>query len=202
MNVQMMLLRENVGNLNDKDQQFAQSMLKQFARKGTLSDRQWPWVGKLVDKAVSGYPVPEQEGVGDFAEVYELFALARSNLKWPKVRLQLEDGTPVVLSVAGPRSRCPGTINVTDGRPYGDNVWFGRIDAEGTWTKGRVSDRQVEHVGALLRRLQRDPAAVAAKYGRLTGNCCFCHSPLSDERSTSTGYGPTCAKNYGLAWGK
>jgi hypothetical protein len=49
--------------------------------------------------------------------------------------------------------------------------------------------------------LAQHPAETAAKNGKLTGNCCFCTSALTDKRSTEVGYGPTCAANYGLPWG-
>jgi len=55
--------------------------------------------------------------------------------------------------------------------------------------------------GQVLKALAENPAAVAAAYGKLTGNCCFCGSNLSNARSTGVGYGKTCAEHYGLSWG-
>lgn len=42
----------------------------------------------------------------------------------------------------------------------------------------------------------------AALHGKMTGKCCFCNSPLIDQKSTDVGYGPVCAKHYGLPHGK
>jgi hypothetical protein len=58
-----------------------------------------------------------------------------------------------------------------------------------------------------LQALAKDPAKVASEHGRLTGNCCFCNHRIghgdkdksaSSERSRNAGYGPDCAKKYGL----
>jgi hypothetical protein len=54
----------------------------------------------------------------------------------------------------------------------------------------------------LLDALAADPERVAAAYGKHTGQCCFCGSALSDGRSVAVGYGPICAKHYGMAWGE
>ena len=46
-----------------------------------------------------------------------------------------------------------------------------------------------------------DPIAFAKKYGMGTGHCCFCTRPLCEEHSIAAGYGPSCARNYGMPWG-
>ena len=191
-----------VDKLSADDRRFADSLIRQFNQRGSLSDKQMFWVRKLADRVER----PEQHtccekktaNVGDFAGVYALFAKAMQHLKYPKIRLQTNDRKPVVLNVAGAKSRYAGQVNVTDGGSWGDNTWYGRIDQEGEWTVSNAADNDVADV---LRRLADDPAAVASEYGRLTGHCCFCNTELSDERSTEVGYGPICAKHYGLPWG-
>ena len=54
---------------------------------------------------------------------------------------------------------------------------------------------------SILAQLATQPAQLAAKHGKLTGHCCFCNSELSDEKSTNVGYGPVCAKRWGLPHG-
>lgn len=131
--------------------------------------------------------------------IYSLFKTAISHsLKYPKIRLLATDGTVVVLRMNGGKSRYPGTIAVTDDRPFGSNSYFGRIETNGTLTAGRDCTSAVI---ALLETLATNPAETAANYGKLTGNCCFCEAPLKDARSTSVGYGPICADHFGLPWG-
>jgi hypothetical protein len=145
--------------------------------------------------------------------IFELFERAAAHLKYPKVRLmvpgkQLQLGQPlgfldpkdeVVLARAGARSKNAGQIRVTDGREYGSNTFYGYIKNDGVFHQTKQITREVS---MLIEELAKDPAGVAAKYGQLTGNCCFCNRSLDDERSTAVGYGPVCAKHYGLPWGQ
>lgn len=47
-----------------------------------------------------------------------------------------------------------------------------------------------------------DMRGSVAHYGLEMGYCSFCNRPLSDERSIQVGYGPQCARNSRLPWGK
>ena len=191
-------LKQGLDQLSERDQEFAQSLIDQEARRG-LSDKQWYWVEKLADRAHAvSAPEPDPQ-VGDFTGVYAIFTRAREHLKFPKIRLQTADGEPVALGVAGPRSKRPGVINVTDGGRFGENRWYGRIETDGSWDQPR--DGVPANVVAVIQRLADEPATVASEYGRLTGNCCFCRRERSDERSTEVGYGATCADHFGLPWG-
>lgn len=141
-----------------------------------------------------------------FDGVIALMKRPGSALKFPKINLQIGEGATaqtIQLSIAGSRSRTPGVVNVTDGGPFESNTWFGKVTPEGQWMpSGRVSAATQASVATLLAALAADPAGTAAAYGRLTGKCCFCSKGLTDARSTQVGYGGTCAKNYGLPWGK
>ncbi len=135
----------------------------------------------------------------DLSGINKLFETATQNkLKWPKIHLNTLQGNPVMLYRAGARSKYNGQLMVTDGQRFGSNIYYGRIEENGTWHPAHASTKEVEQ---LLEQLAADPTATAAKYGKLTGNCCFCHKKLEDQRSTDVGYGPVCAKKFGLAWG-
>jgi hypothetical protein len=148
-------------------------------------------------------PAPRASvGLPSVAGVVELLAhAAEHGLKYPKLRLQLADGTPLRIHVAGERSRTPGYLMLTDGGKYPDNLYFGRISPAGDLEIGRDGHQRREQLVALLERLAAEPAKVAAEYGKLTGNCCFCKLTLTDARSTAVGYGPICAGKFGLPWG-
>ncbi len=167
--------------------------------------------GKGARHAIHGeeavaLPKPEAKAldtveVGDLAGVYELFEKARQHLKFPKVVLMLPSGGILKLSVAGPKAKKPGTINVTNGAAFGVGKWFGRILQSGTMEQGR-RDQPTSEMIDLLRMFAKAPADTAAAFGKLTGKCCFCNTALTDEKSTDVGYGPVCAGHYGLPWGK
>lgn len=135
----------------------------------------------------------------DSAAIYSLFETAVANkLKYPKIRLRASNGVTVVLRRNGDKSKYPGTIAVTDDRPYGFNSYFGRIETNGSFVNGRDAD---VFIGDLLAKLAANPAEVASEYGKLTGSCCFCEKSLTDARSSAVGYGPVCADKFGLPWG-
>lgn len=127
-----------------------------------------------------------------------LHASTTGRLKFPKIRLMDQDGLVIVLTIAGQKSRNPGTVNVTDAGSWQDRAWYGRIRLDGQF---EPSQRCASGVAELLQAFAADPEGVAAAYGRLSGHCCFCSAELTDDRSIEVGYGPVCAKHYGLAWG-
>jgi hypothetical protein len=132
------------------------------------------------------------------AGIQALFDKAMLHLKNPKIWLQTKSGKPVRLHRAGAMSRYKGQLMVTDGEDFGQNIFYGRIDQAGVFDERDESTQEVREV---LQELSNDPAGTASKYGKLTGNCCFCHRKLEDERSTAVGYGPICADHYQLPWG-
>ena len=184
-----------VPRMAQKDQDFASSLLGSWKKHGHLTDKQMYWATTLVARIDAPTATPVQ--VSGIGRIRRMFDAAASKLKYPKIWLGTE-AHPLRLSIAGPTSRHAGSIMVTDGRPFGSNRYYGAIDLSGNLKPGR--DLTAE-VSAELSELGADPEGKAGKYGRLTGNCCFCNTPLTDDRSVAVGYGPVCAKNFGLTWG-
>lgn len=159
-------------------------------------------VGVFYNNEVRAQQGPRTVDVGNFQGVIDLMQSGGAKLKWPKIRLALPDGMPVVLSLIGSGAN-KGAVNITDGGSYYDgNEWYGRVTPQGEWKKShKVIGSTMTSLTALLSQLAADPAATAAAYGKLTGQCCFCNKKLDDERSVAVGYGKTCAGNYNLPWG-
>lgn len=207
MNAQIEKLEAFLPQVSARQKDFAGSLIWQFKNKGKLSEKQWYWVQKLAEDAeTAGVPdfTKEVETVGSMQGLIGLFQTAKKHLKYPAIMLQLEDGSPVKLAISGPNSKTPGYVQVTDGGPFGANKWYGRVSPEGAWEKGKAAE--ADHamgrkVQTLLKAMAADPAATASQYGKLTGRCCFCNKGLDDPKSTAVGYGPVCAKNYGLPHG-
>jgi hypothetical protein len=197
------VLRPLVVQLGVKDQKFANDLIAFWDKKKRMSDSQCYWVGVLVDRATgkakkAGPVEAVSELICGFEGVIDLFNRAKKHLKYPKIVL-LADGQVVSLSLAGDTSKAPGTVNVTDGEPFGYNKWFGRVNDAGWWQQNpKIAEEDLVPVRKVLQELGEDPAATAKKYGQLTGRCCFCNTKLTDEHSTAAGFGPTCAKNYGM----
>lgn len=196
-------LRINIGRLNTKDQIFAASLLAQLPRKG-LSEKQWQWVDILADRA-TGVTVPPRATaeIGDVAPIVKLMETAARTLKRPALLISTAGPDTLRISIAGNGSRRTGDIKVmTDSLSNGVRTWMGWISKDGKFEPGaKLTPNAVQNVTSALREFAADPTGVAARYGRLTGHCCFCRLTLTDARSTSVGYGPICAKNWDLPWG-
>lgn len=138
-----------------------------------------------------------------FLPIVEFLTKAGETLKYPKLELDADDHHAVSLRLSLGKATFPGSIAVTDGRRYPDNVYYGRISPEGVYhqsTRARLGSADV--IYRFLVTLADDPQGVVAAFGHKTGACCLCGRKLEDERSTEVGYGPVCAKSWGLPWGK
>ena len=133
-----------------------------------------------------------------YLKTIDLMQLANEKIQYP--RIHLHNG--FVLQRAGANAKYPGSINITDGKPYGRNQWFGRISTTGVLTMPNYQQNHSELLQTELDLFQLDPAKYAECYGKATANCMFCHKELTAQQSVAVGYGPTCAANYGLPWGE
>lgn len=187
---------EAAHRLAQMDIMFGNTLLRKKRQYGSLSADQWAWVHKLVVDELHP-PQPQVAEIGSMAGVIALFERAKQALKYPKIHLRVPaTGQDVCLSVAGSGSKYPGTVIVTDGGRFGANKFFGRISTDGRFSESLSA--RAAGLEDLLREFASRPAEVASAHGKLTGQCAFCNTKLSDPRSTAIGIGPVCAKNYGL----
>jgi hypothetical protein len=159
------------------------------------------WLHKLATDGAkrSGANAIVAAGKYDLAGLLNILNTAKSNgLKHPAVTLTTPKGVEVKLAVAGDRSRYTGAVMVASssyGGPY-----YGRIMPEGgEFFPGKDFTPEI---GTLLDRMAADPKGTAQAQGHLTGRCCFCRKVLDDAKSTALGYGPVCAKKFGLEHSK
>ena len=199
------LLESLLGQLGDSDREFAGSLINGkwgYRSRGYLSAKQAPWIDTLLERAQQ----PEQQApkcAADLSGVKAFLMNARQKLRFPKVWLRTEDGRDLKVYVAGDRSKVPNAVNFvlyeqTDG--FRDDTWLGRVLDNGDWHQPRsIRQGDIEQVMPLLQSLGSDPHGAAIRFAKLTGRCCFCNHALSDKKhSTKVGYGPTCAKKFGL----
>lgn len=173
--------------------------LAEKAKHGSLSGSQLVWVHKLaIESLEKKLEVRQDVGGKILVEIFRLLDLGSERLKLPTIRLAAGNQIgEIKLYKAGDRSKYPGSIQVKI-----DDSWIGRIEPlplidSAQFIKAFGCPVWVEQ--ALL-NFASNPVKVAAEYGKLTGRCCFCGRGLDDERSTAVGYGPVCAKHYGLPW--
>jgi hypothetical protein len=198
---QMKMLERVKGLLGEGDRRFADNLINAHYSPRGLTPAMVPWVAKLADRAMG--VGPQKTDLGEPAKgVVDLLDRAKTRLRSPKLIVRVEN-RDLRLSIAGVGSAHPGSINVTSAdRDFSDRQWYGRMSREGIFEpSGRIDQATATAIVAALTALAADPAGVAAAYGKLTGNCCFCGLPLSDGRSTAVGYGQTCAKKWDMPWG-
>lgn len=192
-------------------QKFAASLIRQAKSRG-LTVLQEPYVAKLIDQAKNPPKQASAKVRGDMIKAYSFFFLARNHLKYPKVVVRAavggEEAEDVRIHMAGPKSKQPDMLNITLPNRidrYGRNVWLGRVDATGNWEIPArfANDTAITTpIKKLLSDLGKNPHKVASDNGKLTGACCFCHKRIGDgedDRSRNVGYGPSCAKKWGLS---
>lgn len=157
--------------------------------------------------AIAERPAPAAEAVGDLSAIVQMFDRARLHQRFPSVTL---DGFRV--SIAGDRAREPGSLTITSASrgEDGRRAWFGRVTLAGNFEPARnLADPAI--VAGRLREFAADPAGVAAAYGRINRQCCFCNKQLGARagatpsptalKSLAVGYGRDCAEHFGLPWG-
>jgi hypothetical protein len=189
--------------LNDRDEQFAADLVRKARKYKKISDKQFYWVEKLIDRALNqGEPEsPDGVLVGDFAKMVAMFNTAGTKIKYPSLTFMLRNGDDhfkVVIKRAGPKSKYHGELMLTDGGPWGENVWYGRITTEGVWIPSASGEQVKEKLIPFLGSFAANPHSCVSAYGHKTGHCCFCHKGLTHEKSVTVGYGPVCADNWGL----
>jgi len=183
--------------LPDRDREFAGKLVAAH-EAGRLTFNMAQWVPRLLSRI----DAPESQTL-KVGGIVKLLASAKAKgLKFPKLWLQLENGSPMRITIAGDKSKTPGYLMLTDGGGFGNGLYFGKISPQGELMLGKDGFAVAKSLTDLLARLAKDPAKVAADFGHLTGHCCFCSLPLNDPKSVRVGYGPVCAEKFCLPWGE
>ena len=133
----------------------------------------------------------------EYQKVVKILHDANEHIQYPRIRL----GKGYTLQLAGANSKFPKSVNITDGKPFGQNVWYGRLSTGGTLFMPNHMQEFGEQLQTELDLFQLDPAKYATAYGKALGVCMFCAKQLSNQQSVAVGYGPICADHYGLPWG-
>jgi hypothetical protein len=214
VNDRLRFCRENLSRLPEKDQVFFTSISKSYAQWGSTPGREraiWA-IYNQCKRAVGGVTrieAPAKIKGENLSRIFELFAVAAKNTKWPAITLTFPGAKEAVrISLAGDKSKYAGDITLTsvdkifnDYSPYGQRRWFGRISKE----DGQFYPGKEDALGFAegLAALAKDPVQVAVEYGRRGSCCIFCNASLGGEtasaiKSAAVGFGETCSKTWGL----
>lgn len=166
-----------------------------IANTKSPSSKQLYWVDKLADE-ITNKPASNPDPEFDISKLFTLFKNAQKHLKYPKVTLQLADGSPLRLQYNSKHDAVFVSRGGFNSEQYcrinsnGDIVWYAKDQAKRN------------AVLIMIKAFAADPEKVAADYGKLTHNCCYCSKQLDTPESLAVGYGPRCAQHFDLKWGK
>lgn len=188
-------LDKNLDKMDPNGKRFALDLVRQFASKRALSASQWDWASKLLNQAQEVKPLS-----GDFDEVFKFFETAfKSGLKVPKIRLITHADEYLLLRFisSDPAGR---KIDIYQGgwANHGTRVYVGMIrDNQVKPYRGRMTNS----MKIFIDKFSKDPLKVAKACAAQLGICTYCGLDLTTNESKHNGYGPICAKSWGLPWG-
>ena len=168
---------------------FAASLARQLAERGSLSPRQQEVLAEKVRAQFAQAAAP----VLNIGEIEARFATARQNgIEKPSMHL-----AEFQFKAAAPGGRNDGAIYVTT-ESDGGSVYLGKVLGGRFLKVGACTPEQEARVAAVA----SNPDEEARAYGQRTGRCCICRRKLTAEESIDSFVGPICADKYGLPWGK
>jgi hypothetical protein len=119
----------------DHTSKFARELVEKH-EKYSLSDKQAAWVHKIASEEPRQGRDPLELGLTGIA--------AMLKVKPGKGRPKLDVAPGVQVTLNSEKSKNPGHVTITDGGPYGDNKYYGRIDERGTVYAGRDFTDEVQ----------------------------------------------------------
>lgn len=188
---------------------FAKDLISYYRSRGFLTEKQEPWIARLIDRAkpqreaARDAPVKQGAGAAEHCEskLYDLFAMAaHAQLQWPSITYDTEVGTIKVFP-ASDNSKWNGNILFTNGENYPNTLRYAKLHMQDKLLTVFAACPVGSPLYLQLRAIIADPIRQAVLEGHRTSNCCFCGLKLTSQESVLAGYGPICADNWGLPWG-
>ena len=159
---------------------FAESLVQQFNKRGTLSEKQTfaavAMLAKIKVKKANRDEAPEI----DLSNIIAMFSKAHEAIKTPKFRYD-----DLVISRAPDTGVNAGALYVKVTGEYAGKV------KEGKWFGS-------QNILPKLQEIASNPLESAVAYGRKTGNCACCGRDLTRHDSIERGIGPICAERFGV----
>jgi plasmid stabilization system protein ParE len=164
--------------------EFAVSLAKQYAQRGSISPKQEAAAISMRNKVEAGRK-RKAEAKAAAASDIDLSALPSGYYAVPG------GGTRLKVRVARPTkaSRWHGWTFVSDGAEYGSRKTYGKQGPEASARyEGAIQDE--------LRAILANPFEAQKAYGKLWGVCGSCGRMLEDADSIAAGIGPICAMKW------
>lgn len=162
---------------------FAASLVRQYTRKGELSERQWDAAERMIRKVrdTNARKATLQRSV-DVSRITDL-------LKGAAVKRPVFRAAGLSFSMAPANGKNAGAVYVK-----ADGTYQGKIMHGAFMAAGACDPETADAVVAVA----KDPRGEAIKHGKMTGACSCCGRTLTDATSVEMGIGPICAEKWGL----
>ena len=163
---------------------FAASLVRQYTRKGELSERQWDAAERMIRKVrdTNARKATLQRSV-DVSRITDL-------LKGAAVKRPVFRAAGLSFSMANPNGKNAGAVYVI----HPEHGYQGKIMDGAFQPSAGCSPASADAVVAVA----KDPRGEAIKHGKMTGACSCCGRTLTDATSVEMGIGPICAEKWGL----
>lgn len=179
----------------ESDREPASSLINSFLRWGSFTAKQENYVRVIISRNQ-----PKAQPLTVNAKgLFDMFTLAGTKLKKPVIRLLTADRAIWSIKRAPSNGINEGSLYVYEGEGQG-REYAGKIGPDGAVRAGYEYRSKAELLNSAVAAFAADPAKAAKAYGTITSSCCFCGIRLDAGESTDRGYGPICAKNYGLPY--
>lgn len=153
--------------------------------------------------------MPGSSECGQFLADSFLYAIGMG-LERPMIRLyhrtdadiRTDKRYKIYLSRRGTICVKAGSVRRGTNQAAGSEVYLGCfISRNGSGFLEPQTRKLLPEEKSFLDSFMADPVGVMAATGKDVNRCCYCASPLEDDRSRQAGYGPICAARWGLPWG-
>lgn len=166
-------LRGLLGDLPAGDKDFALSLVGWAEAKGSWTPKQEEAARKLIRVALTGGPA--EEASPSVENLLDHFNFAKQSTTYPKLHVLLGNGDKLLFAMSGSKAKHPGTINITDGGAFGQNVWYGTItEKKGLWLVKDLSPETRSMLVDVVTALNKDVPGFAHKQLAASGTCIAC----------------------------
>ena len=172
---------------------FASSLVEQYSKRGTLSDKQTGAAIAMLMKVKANKAQKAEAPSVDLSNVVAMFNKAHEAIKTPKFRYE-----DLVISRAPDHGVNAGALYIKIEGEYAGKVKDGKFFANNDFFKRSGFKLSAQGVRSKLEQISKDPLSSAVAYGKKTGNCSCCGRDLTRHDSIERGIGPICAEKWGL----
>jgi hypothetical protein len=165
--------------LAEKDESFAKSLLNGYTKFGGFTDRQRPYVERLINSAIA--PTAPKAPEVMYPNTAALFALGRFS-RFAAFDLMLARRNDGSFAWVWVKLDEIGAVAL--------------LEMDGRLVLTRRGAPHAAAIHASMVKIEADPMAAAAEYGILTGRCGCCSRELTDPVSIERGIGPICAEKF------